>query len=88
MVLINVFAEIWEHGDMATLKSVGARNTNGQTIRRVANKPTLYPDYLSLSVKLKLNAAEMSVTIPHCTGKLHNYGKYGRSKLNYKVSEL
>lgn len=39
MVLINVFTEIWEHSDIAMLKSIGARNSNGQTIRWVANKP-------------------------------------------------
>lgn len=42
----------------------------------------------ALFTKQKASALEMSVIIPHCTGKLcsHFYRKDNRSKLNPKVS--
>lgn len=43
---------------------------------------------LHLEVKLRGNAPEMSIIIPHYTGKLstHNYGKYEGSQLDQDVS--
>lgn len=35
---------VWEHSDIATLKSEGARNTSSQTITQVVNKPPEKPN--------------------------------------------
>lgn len=35
------------HNGAATTKCDGARNTNGQMIRQVANKPNVRPDHLN-----------------------------------------
>lgn len=59
IILTKLINEIWEHRNIDTTKSGGARNTSGPTIKKAVNKPT----------KLfwgtnKISSSEMSVIIP------------------------
>lgn len=39
MVLTKAIDEFWEHGNITTMKSNRAKNTNGEVMRHFVNKP-------------------------------------------------
>lgn len=41
-IVLRVTAVMWELGEIAAKKHDGPRQTRGQTIRRVVNKPSIY----------------------------------------------
>lgn len=51
LVLTKVIAEIWEHSDIITVKSDGARNMSNQMIRQVANKPVVFNQRLKSEIR-------------------------------------
>lgn len=45
IVLTKLTAEIWQHSDIMTTKSYGARNMSSHFIKQIVNNPIVYPDY-------------------------------------------